>query len=193
MTYKMMVLLFLLALAGQSLANHEVQVTCKANLNKMNADRASALSVTKSFNLVLEKRSDKGPSVANQNAAITFADGHEVVFNLQLEIGQSGFLSSSDTTSILQGRLQRRHTGGNGKVVLGASAVSMPQKTDKRKSRILMEIINVKAVEAMVNAEESIKLEHDPILFRNYYKEAIYTGTLDEGVVKSVQLECLTL
>lgn len=179
------------AFAGEK--DNILTVKCKGILEKQNSYSGSALTADHTIDLKIEKMDEKDPGYVNKNGKITFPEGYEVVYNINVQLGKGGLFSSSDTVSEIRARLQR-HKGGNGKVVLGASSLTIKQKAEKKKAKVGIGIVNVRALDAMVNERgRFINLDADPILFQRDFKEAVYTGTLDEGVVKSAQIECTTL
>lgn len=168
-------------------------VKCKGVLEKQTAYNDTALIADHTIKLQVERKDEKDPGFIDQNGKITFPEGYEVVYNINVQLGKGGLFSSTDTVSEIRARLQR-HRGGNSKVVLGASSLTIKQKAEKKKSKIGMGIVNVRALNELVNEQgRFVDLANDPILFQTDFKEAVYTGTLDEGVVKSVQIECSTL
>lgn len=168
-------------------------VKCKGVLEKQSAYNGTALTADHTIKLQVERKDEKDPGFIDQNGKITFPEGYEVVYNINVQLGKGGLFSSTDTVSEIRARLQR-HRGGNGKVVLGASSLTIKQKAEKKKSKIGMGIVNVRALNEVVNEQgRFVDLANDPILFQTDFKEAVYTGTLDEGVVKSAQIECSTL
>jgi hypothetical protein len=168
-------------------------VKCKGVLEKQSAYNGTALTADHTIKLQVERKDEKDPGFIDQNGKITFPEGYEVVYNINVQLGKGGLFSSTDTVSEIRARLQR-HRGGNGKVVLGASSLTIKQKAEKKKSKIGMGIVNVRALNELVNEQgRFVDLANDPILFQTDFKEAVYTGTLDEGVVKSAQIECSTL
>lgn len=168
-------------------------VKCKGVLEKQTAYNGTALTADHTIKLQVERKDEKDPGFIDQNGKITFPEGYEVVYNINVQLGKGGLFSSTDTVSEIRARLQR-HRGGNGKVVLGASSLTIKQKAEKKKSKIGMGIVNVRALNELVNEQgRFVDLANDPILFQTDFKEAVYTGTLDEGVVKSAQIECSTL
>lgn len=169
-----------------------ITVKCSGVLEKYTAKRAIELKTDHTIQLKVEKEDDKDPGYINKNGIMTFSEGYEVVYNIHVSLGKGGIFSANvDTTAEIRARLQR-HTGGNGKVVLGASALTIKQKAQKNKSKIGIGIVNVRALDTVVK-ENDFTIENDPILFQKDLTEAVYTGTLDEGVVKSAQIECSTL
>ena len=173
--------------------NEVITVNCKGVLEKVTAYRKVELKADHTITLNIKKESDKDQGTINKNGQIKFPEGYEVVYNINVSLGKGSLFGSGvDTTSEIRARLQR-HTGGNGKIVLGASSLTIKQKPEKKKSNIGIGIVNVRALDEMVNTSGITNIENDPILYHSNFKEAVYTGTLDEGVVKGAQIECSTL
>ena len=182
------------AMASDRNVENQITLKCKGRLEKVDAYSTNSLLSDHTIILDIVKEDEKDPGYISKNGQIEFGEGYNVVYNINVDLGKNGglFSSGADTTSEIRARLQR-DTVGNGKIVIGASAISIKQKAEKKKSKIAIDIINVRALDNLVNNSKFISLEHDPILFKNDFKEAVYTGTLDKGVVKSAHIECLTL
>lgn len=174
--------------------NNVLTVNCKGVLEKVTAYNKVELKADHTIKLEISKNDDsKDQGSINRNGRIQFPEGYEVVYNINVRLGKGSIFGSGvDTTSEIRARLQR-HTGGNGKIVLGASSLTINQKAEKKKSNVGIGIVNVRALDTMVNSTGITSLQNDPILFQRDFKEAVYTGTLDEGVVKGAQIECSTL
>lgn len=170
----------------------QIVIDCSGTLEQFSS--YSSQSVTAKHKIILDivKTDKNDPGHATTNGIIEFPGGFEVVYNIDVEIGQAGlFVNDKETIVKILARLQR-HRGGNGKIVLGASSLQLNQKADKHKSSISMEIVNVQALDTLVN-RKSFALAQDPILYKSTFKNAVYYGTLTEGVVKGALLECSTL
>lgn len=179
--------------AAEKEDNKVVTVKCMGVLEKITAFSKVELKADHTLVLKINKEDKNDPGTINRNGKISFPEGYEVVYNINVSLGKGSFFGHGiETTSEIRARLQR-HTGGNGKVVLGASSLTINQKAEKKKSHIGLGIVNIRALDELVNSNGVTKIENDPILFQKNFKEAVYTGMLDEGVVKGAQIECSTL
>jgi hypothetical protein len=196
---KLILLTFLTILSLVSFANADmteetITVKCEGWLEKYDADEFEQKTTKKKFVLDITKVDEKDPGHISKNGILKFSDGYSLVYNISVFLGKNANLFNplSETLSQIRARLQR-DTVGNGKTVLGASVSSFKQKAQKKKSSIALDIINVNALNNVVKAHDSLTIDEDPILFQSNYKESVFEGTLDKGVVKSAHIECLTL
>lgn len=189
----LILLSFIAITANAEDTNKVITVNCKGTLEKITAYGKVELKGNHKLTLEIQKESDDDQLTINRNGQIKFPEGYEVVYNINVHLGKGRLFGSRiDTVSEIRARLQR-HTGGNGKIVLGASRLAIKQKPEKKKSNISINIVNVRALDDLVNSTKLTDIENDPILLKNNYKEAVYSGMLDEGVIKSAQIECSTL